>query len=120
MYTLASISPPTTMFAAHRKRRALSFQEKDFTPAMQPLVMSLKRHVDEERKNQKAVSTRNPTWRAAQGLGMGELTVKRSRAESRHHGHHREVQAAKSRGKPDYRAAVNRQPVIREDVRAKN
>jgi hypothetical protein len=106
--------------AAHSQSRALSFQGKDVTPAMKPLVMNRKRQVDEERKNQKAVSTRNPTWRAAQGLGIGEITVKRIMAESRPQGHHREVQAAKPRGKPDDRAAVHLQPGIREYVRAQN
>lgn len=87
---------------------------------MKQLVINLKLHVDEERKNHQAVSTRNPTVRAAQGLGIGEITVQRIMAEYRHHGHPREVQAAKPRGKPDDRAAVNLQPVIREYVRTKN
>ena len=108
------------MLDTHSKISTMSFQGKDFTPAMKQLVMNLKLHFDEERKHQKEVSTRNPTLRTAQGLDIGEITVKRIMAEYRQHGHTREVQAAQPRGKPEYRAAVNLQPVIREYVRTKN
>ena len=87
---------------------------------MKQLVINLKLHFDEERKHYKEVSTRNPTLRTAQGLDIGEITVKRIMAEYRHHGHTLETQAAKPRGKPECRAAVNLQPVIREYVRTKN
>src|SRR5215471_10665339 len=120
MYTLALISTSTIMLDTYCKIIAMSFQGKDFTPAMKQLVINLKLHFDEERKNNKAVSTRNPTLRTAQGLDIGEITVKRIMAEYRQHGHSLEVQAAKPRGKPDYRAAVHLQPVIREYVRTKN
>src|SRR6266446_1553209 len=69
----------------HNKISTMSFQGKDFTPAMKQLVMNLKLHFDEERKNHKEVSTRNPTLRTAQGLDIGEITVKRMMAEYRHH-----------------------------------
>jgi len=98
----------------------MSFQGREFTLDMKQLVMNLKRHFDEERKNQKAVSTRNPTLRTAQALGIGEITVKRIMAEYRHNGDTLEVQAPKPRGKPDGRAAVNLQPVIRAYVRTKH
>jgi hypothetical protein len=120
MYTLALLSTSTTMLATHCKIIAMSFQGKDFTPAMKQLVINLKLHFDEERKNHKAVSTRNPTWRTAQGLDIGEITGKSIRAEYRHHGHTIAPQAAQSRGKPAYRAAVNLPPVIREYVRTKH
>jgi transposase len=99
---------------------ARSFQGKEFTPEMKQLVINLKLHFDEERKKHKEVSTRNPTLRTAKGLGIGEITVKRIMAEYRQHGHTREVYAAKPRGKPEYRAAVNLQPVIREYIPTKN
>jgi hypothetical protein len=101
MYTLALLSIPTTMLATHCKIIAMSFQGKDFTPAMKQLVINLKRHLDEERKNHKAVSTRNPTWRTAQGLDIGEITVKSILAAYRQHGHTMAPQAAKPRGKPE-------------------
>ena len=94
----------------------MSFQGKDFTPAMKQLVINLKLHFDEERKNHKEVSTRNPTLRTAKGLGIGEITVKRILAEYRQNGRTLEVGAAKPRGKPEHRAAVNLQPVIREYI----
>jgi hypothetical protein len=65
----------------------MSFQGQDFTPAMKQLVINLKLHFDEERKHHRAVSTRNPTLRTAQGLGIGEITVKRIMAEYRQQGH---------------------------------
>jgi transposase len=98
----------------------MAFQGKDFTPEMRQLVINLKLHFDEERKNHKEVSTRNPTLRTAKGLGIGEITVKRIMAEYRQNGHTREAYAGKPRGKPEYRAAVNLQPVIREYIRTKN
>jgi transposase len=98
----------------------MSFQGKDFTPAMKHWGMNLKRHFDEERKHSQEVSTSNPTLRTAQGLDIGEITVKSMMAEYRHHGHTLEAHAAKPRGKPEYRAAVNLQPVMREYVRTKN
>ena len=108
------------MLDTHSKISTMSFQGKDFTPAMKQLVMNLKRHFDEERKNHKEVSTRHPTWRTAQGLDIGEITVKSMMAAYRQHGHTLEVQTAQPRGKPDDRAAANLQPVMREYVRTKH
>lgn len=98
----------------------MSLQGREFTREMKQLVIHLKLHCDEERKTQQAVSTRNPTLRTAQALGVGEITVKSIMAEYRQHGDTLEVPAPKPRGKPDGRAAVNLQPVIREYVRTKN
>jgi transposase len=98
----------------------MSFQGREFTPEMKQLVINLKLHFDEERKNHQEVSTRNPTLRTAKGLGIGEITVKRILAEYRQNGRTGEVYAAKPRGKPEYRAGVNLQPVIREYIRTKN
>jgi hypothetical protein len=120
MYTLVSISTPITMLDTYSKIIAMSFQGKDFTPAMKQLVINLKLHFDEERKHSKEVSTRNPTLRTAQGLDIGEITVKSIMAEYRHHGHTLDAPVAKLRGKPECRAAVNLQPVIREYVRTKH
>jgi hypothetical protein len=108
------------MLDTHSKIIAMSLQGKDFTPAMKPLVINLKLHCDEERKNPQEVSTRNPTLRTAQGLDIGASTVKSIMAEYRQPGHTLEGQAAKPRGKPEYRAAVHLQPVMREYVRTKN
>jgi hypothetical protein len=101
------------MLDTYRKSRAMSFQGQDFTPAMKPLVITLTLHFDEERKHSQAVSTRNPPLRTAQGLDMGDITVKSILAEYRHHGHTLEAQAAQPRGNPEYRAAVHLQPGMR-------
>lgn len=98
----------------------MSFQGREFTLEMQQLVMNLKLHFDAERKSQKEVSTRNPTLRTAQALGIGEITVKSIMAEYRHNGATLKDHAPKSRGKPDGHAAVNLQPVMREYVRTKH
>ena len=120
MYTLVSLSTPITMLDTYSQIIAMSFQGQDFTPAMKQLVINLKLHFDEERKHSKEVSTRNPTLRTAQGLDIGEITVKSIMAEYRRYGHTLKAQAVKPRGKPECRAAVNLQPVIREYVRTKN
>ena len=96
------------------------FQGREFTLEMKQLLIPLKRHFDAERKNQQAVSTRNPTLRTAHALGIGEITVKRIMAEDRQQGDTREGQAPKPRGKPDCRAAVHLPPVIRAYVRPQN
>ena len=68
---------PLNYFGISRRIAAMSFQGKDFTPEMKPLVINLKLYFDEERRHYQEVSTRNPTLRTAQGLGIGEVTVKR-------------------------------------------
>jgi hypothetical protein len=68
------------------------------------------------RKNHKEVSTRDPTLCTAKGLGIGAITVKSLMAEYRHPGHTLEVYTAKPRGKLEYRAGVNLQPVLREYI----
>lgn len=98
----------------------MSFQGKDFTPEMKQLVINLKLYFDEERRNYQEVSTRNPTLRTAQGLGIGEVTVKRIMADYRKQRVTPQAAPLKPKGKPEYRAAVNLQPVIREYVRAQN
>lgn len=55
----------------------MSFQGKEFTVEMKQLVVDLKLHFDTEKKLGKFVSTKNATKRVAQGLGIGEATVKR-------------------------------------------
>jgi hypothetical protein len=108
------------MLDPYSKIIAMSFQGKDFTPAMKQLVMNLKRHFDAERQHEQEVSPRHPPWRTAQGVDIGEITVKRSMAAYRHQGHTLEAQAATPRGNPACRAAVHLQPVIREYVRTKH
>ena len=98
----------------------MSFQGKEFTPEMKHLVVNLKLFFDNERKTSKEVSTRNPSGRTAKGLGIGEATVKRIMAEYYKNEQAIPEEAAKGRGKPEYTAAANLQPVIRQYVRSRN
>lgn len=94
------------------------FQGKEFTAEMKQLVVDLKLHFDTEKKLGKFVSTKNATKRVAQGLGIGEATVKRIMAA---HKHGKGIEEeTKERGKPPYRLSCNLQPVIREFIRDKN
>lgn len=93
-------------------------QGKEFTAEMKQLVVDLKLHFDTEKKLGKFVSTKNATKRVAQGLGIGEATVKRIMAA---HKHGKGIEEeTKERGKPPYRLSCNLQPVIREFIRDKN
>jgi transposase len=96
----------------------MTFQGKEFTPEMKQLVVNLKSQFDKEKKAGKTVSTQNSTRRVAQGLGIGEATVKRIMAAKKH-GNLTEGNE-KERGKPPYRLSGNLQPVIREYIRQKN
>ncbi len=98
----------------------MSFQGKDFTSEMKHLVVNLKLFFDNERKKHREVSTRNPSDRTAKGLGIGEATVKRIMAEYNKHGQTIPAEPMRERGKPEYAAAENLQPVIRQYVRSKN
>jgi len=96
----------------------MAFQGKEFTPEMKQLIVNLKLHFDEEKKAGKSISTRNATGRVAQGLGVGEATVKRVMASRKQEKDL--VVEEKERGKPPCRLSLNLQPVIREFVRQKN
>lgn len=96
----------------------MTFQGKDFTPEMKQLVVNLKTHFDSEKKSGKNVSTKNSARRVAQGLGIGEATVKRIMAA---HKQGKSISSEdKDRGKPPYRLSLNLQPIIREYIRQKN
>lgn len=84
------------------------------------MVVNLKLFFDAERKEDRVVSTKNPTKRAAKGLGIGEASVKRIMAEYHQHGHEVIEKPLKPRGKPEYTASINLQPVIRQYIRSKN
>jgi len=98
----------------------MSFQGKELTVEMKQLVVNLKLTFDEERKAHREVSTRNPAVRVARGLGIGEATVKRVMAEYRRHKGIILDGPSKARGKPEYTATPNLQPVIRSYIRSKN
>ena len=96
----------------------MAFQGKEFSSDMKQLIVNLKLHFDEEKKTGKSVLTKNAAGRVANGLGIGEATVKRIMAAHRLGKNH--VVEEKTRGKPPYRLSLNLQPVIREYIRQKN
>jgi len=96
----------------------MTFQGFDITPEMRQLVVNLKQHFDKEKKTGKSVPTRNATRRVAQGLGIGEATVKRIMAT--HKSGKSDVVLDTKRGKPPYRLPQYLQPVIRDFIRQKN
>ena len=98
----------------------MSFQGKEFTSEVKQIVVNLKLFFDKERKDHRVVSTRNPAKRTAEGLGIGEASVKRIMAEYRQHDQEIIDKPLKQRGKPEYNASVNLQPVIRQYIRSKN
>ncbi len=98
----------------------MSFQGKEFTPEMKQMVVNLKHYFDKERKDHREVSTRNPTERTANGLGIGEATVKRIMTEYRQGKQIIVDESEKARGKPEYRTTINLQPVIRQYIRSRN
>jgi transposase len=87
-------------FATQFGEIIMAFQGKEFTPEMRQLVVNLKLHFDQEKKAGKSVSTKNATGRVAQGLGIGEATVKRVIAAHKGKG---DIVEEKERGKPPYR-----------------
>jgi transposase len=105
-------------FATQFGEVIMAFQGKEFTPEMRQLVVNLKLHFDQEKKAGKSVSTKNATGRVAQGLGIGQATVKRIIAA--HKQGKGDIVEEKERGKPPYRLSLNLQPVIREFIRQKN
>jgi transposase len=97
----------------------MGFQGKEFTPEMKQFVRNLKRHVDAEKRAGKYVSTKNAVKRVAEGLDIGEATVKRILADSASPAS-QVTRSPRVRGKPSYRVPQNLQPVIRTFVREKN
>ncbi len=98
----------------------MSFQGKEFTPGMMQLVINLKEHYDAEKKAESVVSTKNPIKRTAEGLGIGIATVKRIMARYNKDDKDSLTSPLKPRGKPEYRVAINLQPVVRKYIRSKN
>lgn len=96
------------------------FQGKEFTSEMAQLVVNLKRGYDAEKRAATVVSTANPVKRVANGLGIGEATVKRIMARYNKDGQEIIKRPYKPRGRPEYRVATNLQPIIREYVRSQN
>ena len=98
----------------------MSYQEKQLTPEMVELIIQLKKHHDEERKEGRSVSTRNPAGRTAASLGIGIATVKRAMATYRRSGNKVVRMSAKRPGRPPTGICQNAQPAVRRFIREQN
>ena len=98
----------------------MSFQGKEFTAEMVQLVVNLKCNYDAEKRLGPVVPTVDPVKRVANGLGIGEATVKRIMARYNKEGQNIIERPYKPRGRPEYRVATNLQPIIRDYIRSQN
>ena len=98
----------------------MSFKGKEFSPEMIQFVVGLRNYFTIEKKAGATISTKNPTLRTAEGLGIGEATVKRIMARYNHDKQRIIVPQSKLRGKPVHQVEKNLQPVIREYIRSHN
>jgi len=90
---------------------------KQLTPEVVDLVVHLNLRYVEERKAARYVSTRNPTRRTAEGLGLGERTIKRIMAG---HARCKPTHQARRPGRPHSSIDIGLQPAVREFVRIEN
>ncbi len=95
------------------------FQGKEFTQGMKQLVVNLKHFYDSERikKGMKAVWSIEQT---AEGLGIGEATVRRIIAEYNKNFQVIPDNLPKPRGKPEYTIPNDLQPDVRQYIRSQN
>ena len=82
---------------------------KQLTPEVVDLVVHLKQRYVEKRKAARYVSTRNPTRRTAEGLGLGERTIKRIMAG---HARCKPTHQARRPGRPHSSIDIGLQPAV--------
>ena len=97
----------------------MAFQGKEFTQGMKQLVINLKQFNDIERlqNHLKAVWSIQQT---AQGLGIGEATVRRIMAEYNKNKQSIPADLPKARGRPEYLIPTELQLVVRQYIRSQN
>ena len=98
----------------------MSFQGKQLSTEMVELVVRLKKHYDQERKNGKLVPTADPAGRTAAGLGIGVVTVKRIMSQYKRSGEEVVVRPVDRPGRPPRQICNNVQPIVRQFIRAEN
>ncbi len=84
------------------------------------MVVSLKKHHDNELKSGQFVSTKDPAGRTAVGLGIGVATVKRIMARYARSGEQVLVRSKQKPGRPPNEIFKNLQPVVRQFIRTEN
>jgi len=90
---------------------------KQLAPEVVDLVIHLKQRYVEERKAARYVSTRNPTRRTAENLGLGEGTIKRIMAG---HARCKPINQARRPGRPSSSIDIGLQPAVRDFVHVEN
>lgn len=95
-------------------------QGKQLTPEEMEMVIHLKRHFDKEKENYEFVSTKNPAQRAAQGLGISIVTVKRIMAQYHRSGDRLVTVPGKHPGRPPDPALQGILPIVRSLVQSEN
>lgn len=91
----------------------------EFTPGMKQFVVNLKQFNDAE----KIKEGQNANWaikRTAEGLGIGEATVRRVMAEYNKNKQNIPNKPKKSRGRPDFSIPGKIQPIVRKFIRSQN
>lgn len=95
-------------------------QGKQLTAEAIEMVVRLKNHHDQERKQGKVVSTRDSVGRTAAGLGINATTVKRLMADYKRNGNKVVVRPAVRPGRPAMAIGQNMQLIVRTFIRREN
>ena len=98
----------------------MATQGKQLSAEVEELVVSLKKHHDEELKTGKYVSTKDPAGRTASGLGIGVATVKRIMARYTQSGKRVVARSKQKPGRPPQSFYINLQPLVRQFIRSQN
>ncbi len=97
----------------------MSFQGKEFTFGMKQLVVNLRAFFEKERQNQ-GFSAKWAVEKTAEGLDIGEATVRRIIAEYNKHSQSIPDLESKERGKPHYTIPISYRSEVRNFVRLRN
>jgi transposase len=98
----------------------MSFQGKQLTAEMIEVAVRLKHHFDEERKDGKSISTKDPMGRAAKALGLGVVTIKRIMSKYAKSGNKVIIHIKPPLGRPPSRIGPSVQPIVRQFIRGEN
>jgi hypothetical protein len=91
----------------------MSFQGKEFTKGMKQLVINFERR-------QRSLKAAWGIEQTANGLGIGEATVRRVMAEYNRNKQHIPEDKPKVRGRPEHSIPMELQSVVRQYIRSQN